>query len=75
MQGYSRALHNIIERIKTMKSEAKVAMERSLIEAFYQMASESLDPYRFHELTGCIHDLHVARKLGEFKAFPRESQL
>ncbi len=55
------------------KSEAKINMEKSLLEAVYQMASESIDPDRFGELEEIIDQLCKNRRLGTFEFFPRQA--
>lgn len=54
------------------KSEAKINMEKSLLEAVYQMASESIDPENFENLEKVIKRLCQNRNLGDFDFFPRE---
>lgn len=54
------------------KSEARVKMEKALLEATYQMASESLAPYYFQQLEYIIQLLCKNRNLGKFNFFPRD---
>jgi len=56
------------------KSEAKITMEKSLLEATYQMASESIDPESFENLEKIINQLCQNRNLGHFNFFPRQAE-
>lgn len=56
------------------KSQAKVNMERALLESIYQMASESMTPESFEKLESVIAELCITRNLGEFEFFPRKKE-
>jgi len=54
------------------KSEAKIDMENAVIEAFYQMASESVSTDNFEKLEDVIRQISATRGLGDFRFFPRD---
>lgn len=56
------------------KSGAKINMEKSILEAVYQMASESIDPENFENLEKVIKRLCQNRNLGTFDFFPRKER-
>jgi hypothetical protein len=54
-----------------LKSKARTKMERAVLEAVYQMASESMSPDEMTKLEASISTLHSTRSLGDFERFPR----
>lgn len=57
-----------------MKSECKIEMERCLLEAVYQMATESCSPDIMDKVDDVMLYLHDTRGLGSFNTHPRKER-